>query len=143
MKKFVILACAALLVLPLITEKASASTFGQLMIELETSVNFSAQTDQWRSRRSGWISEVRNAGNDVGALKRLLVEFETNVKYDAQVSNWSGRRNAWISRVNGAGSIQQLGQAMIEVETSINYSAQTSSWRNRRGGWVSAVRSAR
>jgi len=143
MKKIVILACAALIILPLLPVKAQANTFGQLMIELETSVNFSSQTDQWRSRRSGWINDVRSAGNDLGGLKRLLIEFETNVKFDAQVSSWRNRRNGWISNVNGAGNIQRLGQLMIEVETSINFSAQTSSWRTQRAGWINRTRSAR
>jgi hypothetical protein len=142
MKKIVILACAALIILPLLPVKAQAS-MGDLMIELETSVNFSSQTDQWRSRRSGWISDVRSASNDLGALKRLLIEFETNVKFDAQVSSWRNRRNGWISNVNGAGNIQRIGQLMIEVETSINFSAQTSSWRTQRAGWINRVRSSR
>jgi len=143
MKKLIILACAALLILPMIPMKAQAGQFGDLLVELETSVNFSSQTDQWRARRSGWISQVRSAGDDLGALKRLLIEFETNVKYDAQVSNWRNRRNAWLSRVNGAGSLNQLANLMIEVETSINYSAQTSSWRTQRAGWLSRSRSVR
>lgn len=142
MKKLLVVALGALLVLPLIPMKAQAGQFGDLLIELETSVNFSAQTDQWRARRSAWINEVRAAGSNLAALKRLLIEFETNVNYSAQVSNWSQRRNAWISRVNSAGSIQALGNAMIEVETSINFSAQTSSWRTRRAGWINRVRAA-
>ncbi len=142
MKKLLLVALGALLVLPLLPVKAQAGQFGNLLIELETSVNFSAQTNQWRARRSGWISEVRAAGSNLAALKRLLIEFETNVNYSAQVSNWSQRRNAWIARVNSAGSFQELGNEMIEVETSINYSAQTSSWRSRRAGWINRVRMA-
>ncbi len=142
MKKLLVVVLGALVILPLIPMKAQAGQFGELLIELETSVNFSAQTDQWRARRSAWISEVRAAGSNLAALKRLLIEFETNVNASAQVNNWMQRRNAWIARVNNAGSIQALGAAMIEVETSINYSAQTSSWRNRRNGWIARVRAA-
>lgn len=142
MKKILLVALGALLVLPLIPMKAQAGQFGELLIELETSVNFSAQTDQWRTRRGAWINDVRSAGSNLAALKRLLIEFETNVNFSAQENNWAQRRNAWIARVNSAGSIQQLGAAMIEVETSIKFSAQTSSWRNRRAGWIARVRSA-
>ncbi len=140
MKKYIILVCAALLLLPMVPMKAQAGQFGDLLIELETSVNYSAQTDQWRSRRSGWISQVRSAGDNLELLKNLLIEFETNVKYDAQVGSWSSNRSEWLSNVRNADSINQLGQLMIEVETSINYSAQTSNWSSRRPGWLSRVR---
>ena len=121
MKRSLIIGLALLIVMPFLAVKAEASPFGSLLIELETSVNFSSQTDQWRSRRGAWISQVRAAGNNLSALKRLLIEFETNVKFDAQVSSWRNTRSSWLSRVNSAGSISQLGQLMIEVETSINY----------------------
>ncbi|MCX7678465.1 MAG: hypothetical protein N2316_04535 [Spirochaetes bacterium] len=142
MKKFFAIILVALLVIPLLYSKADAGQFGQLLIELETSVNFSAQTTQWRARRNGWINEVRAAGSNLAALKRLLIEFETNVNYSAQVSTWSQQRNAWIARVNNARNLRELGEAMIEVETSINYSAQVPSWRNRRNAWIASVRAA-
>ncbi len=123
-----------------LTVPAQAQDFGSLLIQLETSVKYSSQSDSWRSRRSGWISQVRSCSN-LSCYKSLLITFETNVKYDAQSDSWRSRRSGWLSRVRSAGSVSQLGRLMIEVETSIKYSAQSDSWRSSRSGWLSSVRS--
>ncbi len=114
--------------------------FGSLLIELETSVFYSYQTPQWRSRRSGWISDVRSAYT-LDRMKALLIEFETNVNYSAQVNNWPSRRNAWLNRVRGSNSLSNLGGALVECETSILFSAQAPNWRSARSGWLSRARS--
>lgn len=114
-------------------------SFGNLLIELEASVNYSAQSSNWRSMRSGWINSVRNAGNDVSRLKEALIAFETNILYTAQSSNWRSRRSAWLGQVRNAGSLSELKNLMIEAESSINYSAQSESWRQRRAGWLQEV----
>jgi hypothetical protein len=141
MKKLLFIAMACAIFAAAVTVNAQAQSFGQLLIECETSVNFSSQSDSWRSRRSGWISQVRSAGDDIDALKQLLIEFETNVKYEAQSDSWREQRSEWLEKVRNASSMSELGQLLIEVETSIKYSAQTSSWRNQRSSWLSRVRS--
>ncbi|HPQ54150.1 MAG TPA: caspase family protein [Spirochaetota bacterium] len=121
-------------------DRESGSSFGTLLIELEASVNYSAQSSNWRNMRSGWISSVRSAGSDVARLREVLITFETNIKYSSQSDSWRSRRSAWVQQVGNAGSISELKNLMIEVESSIKYSAQSDSWRQRRAGWLQAVR---
>jgi len=120
---------------------AGAGQFGDLLVELETSIFYSAQSEEWRSRRSGWISDVRSAGDSVPALKRLLVEFETNINFSAQTSAWRSRRASWLRSVNDATTIRELARQMIVCETAINYSSQAAAWRSRRSAWLSRARS--
>lgn len=117
-----------------------AQQFGELLIELETSVFYSAQSPQWRSRRDAWIAEVRAAGNNVALLKRLLIEFETHLNYSAQTPMWRNRRAQWLRDVFNARTIRELAQQMIVCETAINFSAQAAAWRSRRSGWLARVR---
>lgn len=119
---------------------AEAGQFGDLMIELETSVFYSAQSDEWRSRRDVWIAEVRSAGDNVAALKRLLIEFETHLKYSAQTSVWRTRRAAWLQSVNNSTTIRDLARQMITCETAINYASQAAAWRSRRSAWLRNAR---
>ncbi len=120
--------------------RADAGQFGELLIELETSVFYSAQSAEWRSRRDAWIADVRAAGDNVAALKRLLVEFETHLKYSAQTPAWRNRRARWLQNVNRANTIHGLAQQLIVCETAISYSAQAAAWRSRRPGWLSRAR---
>lgn len=122
------------------TSGEGGSTFGELLIQLETSVKFDSQTGNWRSRRSSWLSDVRSAGGDLSRLRDLVIEFETNILSSGQNSDWlSNSRSSWVSRVRGAGSIHQLAVLLAECESNIKYSAQSDSWRDRRSNWVSQV----
>lgn len=120
--------------------EAKAGQFGELLIELETSVFYSAQSAEWRSRRDAWIADVRAAGDNVAALKRLLVEFETHLNFSAQAPQWRNRRAQWLQNVNRASTIHDLVQQLIVCETAISYSAQAAAWRSRRPGWISRAR---
>jgi len=115
----------------------SASPFGNYLLMLEASVKYSYQTSGWRSRRSGWIQEVRNAGNNVSELKRLLREFEREILSNGQSGNWG--RGDWVRRVGEAASISQLAALLLRVEQSILFRAQASSWRRRRPSWMAMV----
>ncbi|MCX7678631.1 MAG: CsgG/HfaB family protein [Spirochaetes bacterium] len=122
------------------------SSFAELLIQLETSVNFSAQSSEWRNRRSSWLSEVRSAGssNNFHRMKDLVLEFERNILTTAQNSNWlSNSRNSWVQRVRNAQSLRDLATLVIECESNILYSAQASTWRNSRSGWISQMQSLR
>ncbi len=140
MKKILVAVCISCGLLALHDTYAYAGQFGELLIELETSVFYSAQSAEWRSRRDAWIADVRAAGDNVAALKRLLVEFETHLNYNAQAPTWRNRRAQWLQNVNQANSIRELAQQMIVCETAINYSAQAAAWRSRRSGWISRAR---
>ncbi len=135
------LATIALMAISIASAKpAGAGQFGDLLIELETSLYYSAQSEEWRSRRSGWISDVRTAGDSIPALKRLLVEFETHINYGAQTSAWRSRRASWLRSVEGASTLRELARLMIDCETAITYASQAPAWRSRRSGWLSRSR---
>lgn len=143
MKKFsILLVSAAVFTFFSMHEASATSQFGNLLIQLETSVKFSAQSSNWRSRRSGWIRRVRSCSN-VSCMKALLKEFETNINYSAQSSSWRSSRSSWLRSVNQARSQGQLANTLLTVESSIKYSAQSDSWRSRRSSWRTQVRNLR
>lgn len=122
------------------------STFAELLIQLETSVNYSAQTANWRSRRSSWLNDVRSAGssNDFHRMRNLVLEFESNILSSAQNANWmSTSRGSWVNRVRNANSLGELSTLLIECESNILYSSQSGTWRNSRSGWISRLQSLR
>jgi len=114
--------------------------FGDLLIQLETSINFSAQTDSWRNRRSSWLNDVRSASGNLERMKQLVIEFEVNIKSSAQNSSWlSNSRGSWVNRVRSAGSIGDLAVLLRECESNILYTAQSTGWRNSRSGWINSM----
>ncbi len=122
------------------------STFADLLIQLETSINFSAQASSWRGRRSSWINDVRSSGasNDFQRMKNLVLEFEANILSSAQNGSWiSNSRGNWINRVRSANSLGELATLVMECESNILYTAQAGTWRNTRSGWISRMQSLR
>ena len=142
MKRTIISFIIGAVVLCAVTLQAQESTsqFGELLIELETSVFFSVQSDEWRARRNGWIADIRSAGDNLPALKRFLVEFETHLNFNAASPLWRNRRAGWLQSVKNARSLRELAQQMVVCETSISYSAQAQAWRSRRPVWISRAR---
>ena len=119
---------------------SNGSAFGDLLIQLETSVKYDSQTGNWRSRRSSWLSDVRSAGGNLSRMRELVIEFETNILSSGQNSGWlSNSRSSWVSRVRSAGSFHQLAVLLKECESNIKYSAQSDSWRDRRSSWISSI----
>ncbi len=124
----------------------SLSMFADLLIQLETSVNYSAQTSSWRSRRSSWLNDVRSAGgsNNFQRMKDLVLEFETNILSSAQNGSWiRNSRGNWVARVRNARSLGELATLLIECESNILYTAQAGTWRNSRSGWISRMQALR
>lgn len=122
------------------------STFADLLIQLETSINYSAQSSNWRSRRSSWLNDVRNAGssNNFQRMRDLVLEFERNILTSAQNGSWvSNSRGNWVVRVRNANSLGELSSLLVECENNILYTAQAGTWRNTRSGWLSRIQSLR
>lgn len=115
------------------------STLGELLIEVEASVQPQSQTDTWAQRKAAWVSDVTNAQNDVGVLKKLVIEFETNIQYAAQKASWRERREGWMSSVSNAGSIAQLRDLVMELEGSFTFSTQYENWQDKRGDWINRL----
>jgi len=123
-----------------VVSSGGTGNFGDLLIQLETSINYSAQTDNWRNRRAGWLNDVRGASGNVSRMRTLVLEFETNIRTSAQNSSWiSNSRGSWVQRVRSANSIGQLSTLLMECESNILYTAQSSNWRNQRSGWTSQM----
>jgi hypothetical protein len=118
------------------------SRFGQLLVELETSVNWNAQTQEWRNRRNAWIAQV-NAADNVAQMKGLLLEFEQQIKWDAQYPQWKGQRDGWMQTVNASQTQGQMAHTLLTVEASIKYEAQTPDWKSKRQGWINNVNALR
>jgi len=112
------------------------STLGELLIEVEASVDTQSQTDTWTQRKAAWSQDVKNAMNDVGVLKKLLIEFETNIQYNAQKPSWRERREGWMQSVSNAGSIAQLRDLLMELESSFTFSTQHVNWQDQRSDWI-------
>ncbi|MBP7584620.1 MAG: hypothetical protein KBA61_11325 [Spirochaetes bacterium] len=115
------------------------STLGDLLIEVEASVQPLSQTDTWQQRKAAWAQDVKNAQNDVGVLKKLIIEFETNIQYAAQKASWRDRREGWMSGVTNAGSIAQLRDFLMELEGSFTFSTQFENWQDKRGDWINRL----
>ncbi|HPA71913.1 MAG TPA: hypothetical protein PKY31_06575 [Spirochaetota bacterium] len=140
MKKIVTAVFAIFLISLSSAVPVSAGQFGDLLIELETSVFYNKQSDEWRGRRDAWMADIRSAGDNINSLKRLLVEFETHLKFEAQTFAWKSRRASWLRSVNSATTIRDLTRQMITCETAINYSSQAAAWRSRRADWLRRAR---
>jgi hypothetical protein len=122
------------------TLSGGTGNFGDLLIQLETSINFSAQSSGWRSRRSSWINDVRGASGNLGRMRDLVLEFETNILSSSQNSSWlSNSRGGWVNRVRNANSIGALASLLKECESNILFNAQGSGWRNSRNSWMAQM----
>jgi hypothetical protein len=120
---------------------AQAQSLNSLMKTFETSVQFDSQSDSWRDRRAGWLSEVNSAS--IEGLKRLMIELEENIKYESQTDSWRDSRSGWVSRVRSCTSRTTLAQLLIELETSVKFESQSESWRDERDSWLSSCRAIR
>lgn len=132
---------------------ATISRLAGLLMEVEESINFTAQFPTWRSSRPVWIENVRMLQNensveqeDSGAsstFNQLLIELETSVLFDFQTPQWRSRRPGWLTAVQGAQSIDSLRELLLEFEREIQSNAQSQSWlSSQRMGWINRVRSA-
>ncbi len=114
--------------------------FGDLLIQLETSISYSAQTANWRTRRSTWLNDVRSSSGNLERMKQLVFEFEVNLLGSAQNSSWlSSSRGAWVNRVRSARSVRDLSVLLRECESNILFSAQSNEWRNTRSSWINSM----
>ena len=108
---------------------------GGLLLELEQSTRYSAQSDGWRDARDGWGTKVQQA-TAISQLAPLVLQFETSVGWDAMSESWRTRRDGWSAEVRAAADVPALADLLKELEDNVSWEAQTEEWRARRDGWI-------
>jgi len=66
---------------------------------LEQNMGWDAVEPTWKTRRSGWVSEVQGAAS-MAAAARLLLELEGNTRWSAVHEAWKTDRDGWVRRVS-------------------------------------------
>jgi len=118
--------------------QARVSRLGDLLVELETNIKWSAVEQKWRNRREGWIQDVQSASDSAG-VGALLAELESNIKWEAVDNRWRSRRDSWVQDCASAKSPRRLAKLLTELETNIKWEAVENKWRSRRDSWIEAV----
>ncbi|MBK8925856.1 MAG: hypothetical protein IPM74_08080 [Crocinitomicaceae bacterium] len=122
------------------TEVVQETSFGSLLIELESNVGWGAVNENWKTRRDSWLSDCETA-SDAASKGNLLLEFETIVNWDAVNPEWAKRRNAWISDVTKATTDTDLGKYLAEFESYILWDVVSPAWVDLRDGWIKSCQS--
>jgi len=118
--------------------QARVFRLGDLLVELETNIKWSAVEQKWSNRRESWIQEVRSASDSAGVAE-LLAELESNIKWEAVDKRWRSRRDSWAQDCESAKSPRRLAKLLAELETNIKWEAVENKWRSRRDRWIEAV----
>ncbi|MDC0230437.1 hypothetical protein OAK19_00590 [Aureispira] len=67
----------------------------ELLLIFEVGILWEGVSPNWYSRRSSWMSDVKNASSEF-ELGRLLAELETNVTWDSVDKSWRQLREEWL-----------------------------------------------
>jgi hypothetical protein len=113
---------------------------GNLLVEMESQIEYSAQTGQWPGMREKWMQGAYGAGSSVGKMRDALIAFEKNMKPGSMKGDWSSRKPAWTSSLRAASSIGQLAQPLLDVEAAVSESAFSGQWSGQRAQWQQKVR---
>jgi len=116
---------------------ASDDSFGDLLIELESNIEYSAQSQEWPGLRDSWMSAVRMAGGRVAALKEQVIVFERNLLPE---SYRGGRRPGVAQNARSASSIAELKRVLVGIESSLDSSSKSGEWSGRRQEWLNRMR---
>lgn len=117
------------------SQVAAKADFGSLLIELESNIGWSAVSDQWRTRRDGWISDCKSK-SDISDKASLLIEFESNLSWEAVDPRWVDRRETWINDLYTSSSNSDLSSYLAELEEYIIWEVVSPNWVNLRDVWV-------
>lgn len=115
--------------------QVNASQLGDLLLELEANIKWSAVEKKWQSRRDAWLGEVQGASS-AAQLASLVVDLETNIKWSAVENNWQSRRDSWVRDCAAARNPRQVAKLLVELETNIKWSAVENTWQKRRDSWI-------
>jgi len=118
-------------------DMASDDSFGDLLIELESNIEYSAQSQEWPGLRDSWMSAVRRAGGRVAALKEQVIVFERNLLPE---SYRGGRRPGVAQNARSASSIAELKRVLVGIESSLDSSSKSGEWSGRRQEWLNRMR---
>lgn len=113
---------------------------GNLLVEMESQVQYNAQSAQWPGMRERWMQGAYGAGTSAVKMRDALIAFENNMKTQSMKDDWGSRKSSWTRTVRSATSIAQLAQPLIDVEAAISESAFSGQWSGQRARWQGRVR---
>ena len=113
---------------------------GNLLVEMESQVQYSAQSSQWPGMRERWMQGAYGAGTSAAKMRDVLIAFEQHMKPQSMKEGWSARKSSWTGSVRSASNIARLARPLLDVEAAISESAFGPAWSGQRSGWQARVR---
>lgn len=109
-----------------------------LTLVLESAIRWEAISQDWRTRRAGWIKDVSEA-NSVPDVAALIRELEVHGLWSGVTPGWKDRRDAWIRDCSQAKSISTLATLLAELESYMSWDAVAPAWKELRTSWLNMV----
>ncbi|MFN3402760.1 MAG: OmpA family protein [Cytophagaceae bacterium] len=123
-----------LLIIFCISIITKADLIGDLIVEMEGNLLWSAVDGKWAGRRNAWVIEMQKVNNLQKTID-LFMELESVVVPDAYLENWGPRKSAWQSETKSTLIFTRFSRLILEFESNLKSSALTDKWANRRVGW--------
>ncbi|MCB9224572.1 MAG: hypothetical protein R2780_09915 [Crocinitomicaceae bacterium] len=136
MKRLVLILLSGILFSQIIQScTAKDTSFGGLLIELESNMGWNSVDAVWRERRESWLADVR-AASTTAEKATLMIEFETYVLWTAVNPAWEDERARWINNCTAANNDKELGVCLMKFESFVLWDVVSSNWKDRRDGWI-------
>jgi len=113
----------------------AASTFGNLLVELESNMGWESVNEAWTTRREGWVAECMSV-TEVAAKGDLLLEFESMVEWSAVDKGWAKIREDWSNDVANATTDKELANLLVIFESYVLWDVVSPNWVNLREDWI-------
>lgn len=110
------------------------AAYTTLLKEMEQQTKFSAQLNDWRTRRLDWLEKLNDAG-DVPGHAAQLAAYEASLLDHALIATWPSRRAAWRQELTAAATLSRLAALTDELANNLQPAAMDGSWRARRELW--------
>ena len=111
------------------------STFGGLLVELETNIGWESVVPTWEKRRGSWVEEC-NSTSDVSIGANLMIEFESMVEWSAVDKRWADVRANWVNDCNAASSNADLANSLVTFESYVLWDVVSPNWVDLRESWI-------
>jgi hypothetical protein len=110
-----------------------------LLVELESHIEWSAVTGAWKGARDGWVAKT-TACDDAACVGPQLLRLEEHIEWKAVNPKWQGRRPTWVQECKTATTDAQLANLLLELEQTIGWNAVDKEWKGVRDGWIARVK---
>lgn len=111
------------------------STFGGLLVELESNMGWESVVPAWKKRRDSWVKECNNT-SDVITGANLMLEFESMVEWSAVDKRWADVRANWVNDCQSASNNAALANLLITFESYVLWDVVSPNWVNVREDWI-------